>query len=260
MDPLPSLFVSHGAPTLVIEEGPARSFLAGLGGAFRRPRAIVAVSAHDIAGSVTVSSAPTHAAVHDFYGFPATLYEPRYAPPGEPLLAGEIVSLLQAAGVSAEGVSTPGIDHGVWVPLLLMYPGGDIPVVSVSLEASMSESKHVAIGRSLAGLRARDVLLVASGGFTHNLREFGRFAHDAPPAAYVGEFCDWMVGALERNDEAALTAWRTQAPHALRAHPTPEHLMPLFVAYGGGGAHPSTSRLHHSVTYGVLAMDAFAFH
>lgn len=259
MPALPSLFVSHGAPTLLLEDVPARAFLASLGARIGRPDAIVAISAHHIGRAATVSTAPSLETVHDFFGFPAELYRYRYAPPGAPELAREIVAHLSAENIAAAAVEDPGIDHGAWVPLALMYPDADLPVVPLSLDASMSERAHIAIGRTLAALRERNILVLASGGFTHNLREFGRYDRDAAAAPYVVEFRDWMAAALARADEAALVDWRRQAPHGARAHPTPEHLMPLFVAYGAGGAQPTVERLHQSVTYGILSMDAFAF-
>ncbi len=259
--PLPSLFVSHGAPTLILEDVPARTFLGSLGGTFARPDAIVAVSAHHVGRGALASAAPRLATVHDFHGFPDALYRLRYEPPGNPALAHEVVAMLRDAGIAAAATEDPGIDHGAWVPLMLMYPGAGIPVVPLSLDATMDEREHVAIGRALAPLRARNVLVIASGGFTHNLREFGRYGGpDAPAAPYVGEFRAWMDDALARGDDEALAQWRAKAPHAARAHPTPEHLMPLFVAYGAGGPHPGTEHLHASTTYGMLAMDAFAFH
>jgi 4,5-DOPA dioxygenase extradiol len=259
MTSFPSLFVSHGAPTLTMEDVPARAFLATLGATLGRPDAIVAVSAHHVARGVAVSAAPKLDTVHDFYGFPAPLYELRYDAPGEPSLAREVADRLNAAGLAAATVDAPGIDHGAWVPLSLMYPGADVPVVPVSLDATMDERRHVAIGRALAPLRERGILVMASGGFTHNLREFGRWPRDAEAAGYVVEFRRWMVEAMSAGDEPSLIDWRRLAPHALRAHPTPEHLMPLFVAWGAGGEGASMRQLHDSVSYGMLAMDAFTF-
>jgi 4,5-DOPA dioxygenase extradiol len=259
MPSLPSLFVSHGAPTLILEDVPARRFLASYGATLPRPDAIVAVSAHDIARGVAVGTSARHTTVHDFYGFPAPLYDLRYEPPGDPALAAEVIAMLRRGGMPAGATDETGIDHGTWVPLKLMYPGADIPVVPVSLDATMDEREHVAIGRALAPLRERNVLVLASGGFTHNLREFGRAGRDDPPAPYVVEFREWMADALARGDEPALVAWKARAPHALRAHPSPDHLMPLFVAFGAGGERATATRLHDSVNYGMLAMDAFAF-
>jgi 4,5-DOPA dioxygenase extradiol len=256
----PSLFVSHGAPTLAIDDVPARRFLSGLAARIARPQAIVAVSAHDVARGIAVGTAPRFEAVHDFSGFPPALYALRYAPPGEPALAGEIVAMLTAAGLPAGADASPGIDHGIWVPLSLAYPDADIPIVPVSLDATMREASHVAIGRALAPLRERNVLVLASGSLTHNLREWAAGGEREQVAPYVIEFADWVARTLADGNEQALVAWRTVAPHALRAHPTPEHLMPLFVAYGAGGESPRAERLHASVTHGVLAMDAFLFH
>jgi 4,5-DOPA dioxygenase extradiol len=259
MPTLPSLFVSHGAPTLILEDVPARSFLSTLGRHLGRPDAIVAISAHHVAHGAVVSAAPQLSTVHDFHGFPAELYRIRYEPKGDPALARDLAARLRSAGLPITETDDAGLDHGAWVPLALMYPLADIPVVPLSLDASMDEREHVAIGRALAPLRERNVLVLASGGFTHNLREFGRHRRDAAPEPYVVEFRKWMSAAMSAGDEALLD-WRNKAPHAARAHPTPEHLMPLFVACGAGGPNRRVEHLHDSTTYGMLAMDAFAFH
>lgn len=254
---LPSIFVSHGSPMLILEDVPARAFLVSLSSRLQRPKAIVAISGHDIAQTPAVGASATHEAVHDFYGFPRALYELRYEPPGDGTLAREVASRLAGAGIDATIREEPGIDHGIWAPLKLMYPHADIAVVPLALAGSMDASLHIAMGRALAPLRDEGVLVMGSGSFTHNLREM---QHDgAPTPAYVGEFRNWIANALEHHDDEALSNWRTRAPHAARAHPTPEHFEPLLVAYGAGGEAPRVEHLHSSEQYGALAMDAFAF-
>jgi len=255
---LPSLFVSHGAPTLILEDVPSRAFLADLRTRVGRPEAVVAVSAHHVGRGAVASAAPRLATVHDFYGFPEALYRIRYEPPGDPALAHEVARLLREASLPVSVTDDPGLDHGAWVPLALMLPDADVPVVPLSLDATMDEREHLAIGRALAPLRERNVLVLASGGFTHNLREFGRTPRDGAAAPYVVEFRDGMTGAMAQGDDV-LVGWRTTVPHAARAHPTPEHLMPLFVAYGAGGRDGGFEHLHDATMYGMLAMDAFAF-
>lgn len=253
----PGIFVSHGAPTLLMEDVPARHFLAGYGRRLGKPRAVIVISAHDLASASVVSTAPRHHAVHDFRGFPQALYEMDYTPPGDAPLAQTVAARLRAAGIVVEEATNAGLDHGAWVPLKLMYPDADVPVVSVSLDMSLSNARLIEVGRELRGLRADGVLIMASGSFTHNLREFRPGQLHADPPAYAVEFAAWMTRTLVARDDQALSDWERNAPHALRAHPTTEHFLPLLVAYGTGEDH--TDILHESFTHGVIGMHAFAF-
>jgi 4,5-DOPA dioxygenase extradiol len=252
-----SVFVSHGAPSLPIDDVPARGFLRELGTRLVRPGAIVAVSAHTVARGIVVGSAPRMHAVHDFGGFPDALYRLRYDPPGDPALASEVAARLVSDGIAPVTETViDGLDHGIWVPLSLMFPEADVPVVVVSLDARMDGPMHVAIGRALCGLHRDGVLVLGTGSVTHNLREVFASAPDASVAPYAVEFADWVSSRVERGDVAALQAWHTLAPHARRAHPTPEHFVPLLVAAGAGGA---GTVLHRSFTRSALGMHAYAF-
>lgn len=256
---MPTVFVSHGAPSLLLERGPTYEFLQRLGGLLPRPRAVVCISAHwDTARpALTGHSAPD--TVHDFYGFPAALYDVRYACPGDALLADALRTRLMQSGLETDIHPSRGLDHGAWVPLMLMYPAADIPVIQLSVQSGAAPGHHWALGRALHPLRDQGVLILASGGATHNLREAGRHALDAPPPAYASEFDAWLHQAIETADAAALLDYVQTAPHAARNHPTPEHLLPLFVALGAGGAEAKGRRLHHGFTYGILSMAAFAW-
>ena len=255
----PSIFVSHGSPTLLIDDCPARSFLRGLPERIAKPDAIIAVSAHNVARRVTVGIAEDYHQVADFGGFPEELYRVRYQPPGDPVLAQSVLRSLLRAGIDAEGSAYGGIDHGIWIPVSLMYPLGDIPVVPVSLQADLDPGRHLAIGAALAELRAQhNVLVLASGSITHNLREFGRFALQEPPPEYVSQFADRIEELLTAGGGADLLAWHDLVPHAARNHPSVEHFVPLFVALGAGGSARVTT-LHRSYAFGMLAMDAYAF-
>jgi 4,5-DOPA dioxygenase extradiol len=250
---LPAVFVSHGAPTLPFDDVPARDFLRGLGQTLGRPKAIVAVSAHWDTDMPATSAPPANDTIHDFRGFPRQLYELEYPAPSDGLLAREIGGLLN--GFAARIDTQRGLDHGAWVPLMLMYPEADIPVVQLSVQSGKGAAHHMALGRLLAPLRREDVLVLGSGGFVHNLGQI------APPRTlepqWSKDFSDWMHDRLMAGDNAALADYRAQAPQAALAHPSEEHLMPLFAAYGAGGG--AAERLHSSATFGSLRMDAYSF-
>lgn len=256
--PLPALFVSHGAPTLALEHNAAHDFFNRLASRLPRPQAIVVFSAHWDTPDTRVTAAARHETIHDFYGFPEPLYRLRYPASGAPQLAADIVERLQAEGITAATDATRGLDHGAWVPLLLAYPDADIPVVQVALQTRLGPAHHLRLGQALAPLRERGVLILASGGATHNLREFFGQPDGAPPADYAAAFTDWLEERLAENDIAALLDYRRQGPQATRNHPTEEHFLPLFAALGAAAGEPVT-RLHHSFSHGVLAMDAYAF-
>ena len=143
---------------------------------------------------------------------------------------------------------------GAWVPLSLMYPDADVPVVSLSLPSRWSNTELIALGEQLAMLRQEDILVVGSGSLTHNLYELQPQGSQIP--AWVGSFAEWVNARLHEGDRDALANWQT-APDAKRNHPTPEHFQPLLVAMGAGGS--AATQLHHSVEHGVLAMDVYQF-
>ncbi|MEX6725314.1 dioxygenase family protein [Parapedomonas caeni] len=259
----PTLFLSHGAPDLVLTPAPARAFLSGLGTTLVRPRAILVVSAHWMTDSPAVAATARPATIHDFHGFPEPLYRLRYPAPGDPALAGEIASLLAAAGLPAALDADWGLDHGAWVPLLLMYPQADLPVLQLAIQPHRDPRHHFALGRAIARLREENVLVLASGSMTHNLRIIDRRGIDAPEADWARAFADWMAERLTTGDIEAVLDYRARAPFAVQAHPYDDHLLPLFTALGAAtgadGTPPRATRLHASVTYGTLRMDALRF-
>jgi 4,5-DOPA dioxygenase extradiol len=252
---LPALFVSHGAPTLPFDDVPARDFLHGLSAAFEKPRAVLCASAHWDTAAPELNDVAVNGTIHDFYGFPEALYRLRYDAPGAPELARDVAKLL--AGSHARLDHARGLDHGAWVPLMLMYPEADIPVIQISVQSNRDPAHHIALGRALAPLRADGVLILGSGGFVHNLRALDRTGSAAPEPLWSSSFAGWMHDALVGRREDDLAAYRSRAPFAAQAHPTEEHLMPLFVAYGAGTQTPA--RLHTSATFGSLRMDAYRF-
>ncbi|XKE45318.1 dioxygenase [Halomonas organivorans] len=244
---LPSLFLSHGSPMLALTPTPAHRFLRELGLRLG-PRAIVVVSAHWASRRLSVSTSAHPETIHDFGGFPRELFECQYPAPGDPDLARQLARELNAVPTER------GLDHGAWVPLSLMFPEAEVPVVSLSLPVAWSNAELVGLGERLAGLREEGVLVVGSGSLTHNLMALDVL--EAPVPGWVSAFGDWVHERLAADDRDALLAWET-APRARDNHPSPEHFQPLLVAMGAGGR---AERLHHSVEHGALAMDAYAFH
>jgi 4,5-DOPA dioxygenase extradiol len=250
---LPALFVSHGAPTLPFDDGPARDFLRGLGKALPRPKVVLAISAHWDTEAPTLTTAAKNSTIHDFYGFPKPLYDLRYDAPGAPEAAVQVGELLGKAGLVARANARRGLDHGAWVPLMLMYPEADIPVLQLSVSSQLGVAHHIALGKALQPFR-EDGLILASGGFVHNLTALDW--NSGPEPEWSVRFADWMDHALTGRRRDDLIAYRSRAPEAARAHPSEDHILPLFVAYGAG---ETARRLHHSATFGALRMDAYRF-
>lgn len=242
-----------------------------LGSELPKPKAILVVSAHWVENVATVSVSPLPETIHDFYGFPNELYTLNYPCRGDLTLSKRVQQLLNEAHVPVE-TACHGLDHGAsvlvyffcsekasfsWVPLKAMYPDADIPCLQVSLHRDGPED-HFRFGNALRPLRDEGILILASGAVTHN---FGWLSPDpeAPPRKQAVDFADWMAHQLiEHNEEVALN-YRQIAPHGAAAHPTEEHILPLFVAMGT--AVPGETPLHRrpEVCYGGLAMDMFVW-
>lgn len=255
MNYIPPVFISHGSPMLMLEPGRAGPAWQALARELPRPRAILAVSAHWNTRSPAVSAAAKPETIHDFYGFPPALYELAYAAPGAPELADEVAELVPGIAIDR----SRGLDHGAWSPLRFMYPAGDIPVIQLAVMPQASAEDHYRLGQRLQPLTGDGVLILASGGLTHNLGDIVFDAADGEALPHVAEFRDWFVAALERRDLPALLDWLRQAPHAASAHPSAEHLLPVFVALGAAGENAAAQIIHRDYQLGALALDAFVF-
>ena len=257
---VPALYVSHGAPLFAVDAGETGPALTrwgqGLRTQFPALRGVVIMSPHWMARTPQVMTGPQPATWHDFGGFPPALYQLQYPAPGAPALAQEVLALLQAAGVAAQGDAGRPFDHGAWVPLMHLFPEADLPVVQLALPVGAGPAEVYALGAALRGLRSQGVLVMGSGSMTHNLAEF--FGGAREPAPYVIAFSRWIESALERGDMQALLNYRSLAPHAERAHPTEDHFLPLFFALGAAGDDLHANYLSREVMYSMLAMDAFA--
>ena len=259
MTAFPSLFLSHGSPMMALEDSPARRFLSGLGAEIGRPESILIASAHWEARELAFTTAARLPTIHDFGGFPPPLYECRYEPPGAPEAVTKAAQLFGAAGIEVYADPARGIDHGAWVPLMLMYPDADIPVAQIAIQTPLGAAHQIEVGRILRPLRDEGILIVGSGNITHNLREMRRDEPDGDGLYWVVEFGDWVKRALDDGRIDELADWERTAPHARRSHPSDEHFLPLFTALGAGGAGAAAERIHSSYSYGSLAMDMYAF-
>jgi 4,5-DOPA dioxygenase extradiol len=253
----PALFLSHGAPDLALADNGASRFLRALGARLAQPDAIVVASAHHEGARPLVRAPERFRTWHDFGRFDRRLFDLRYEPPGDRALADQVLGLLERAGLYPLRDGSDLLDHGAWVPLSLLFPATDIPLVAVSIDPQRDPAWHQALGAALAPLRDRNVLLIGSGSISHNLSEV--FRPTGTDILWVQRFTDWLDAKVRSGDREALLGVMSQAPEALRNHPTDEHLLPFFFAMGAGGAQGIGRRIHHSLTHGTLAMDAYAF-
>ena len=257
MSDFPSLFLAHGAPDLPLGDHPAKGFLSGLAAQLPRPRAIVVISAHWEAPLTTIATAPEPRTIHDFSGWPGALYDMSYPARTDSAVIGEITRLLEAGQFDYATDPARGYDHGVWVPLSLVYPKADIPVVQIALTRNQSPAFHLRLGQALAPLRENGVLIIGSGASVHNLR--GLRPEGSAPPAWALDFENWLESALSANDLDRLLSFPRQPESALLAHPTPEHLMPLFVCLGAGQKDFAFRQLHRSFSHGSVGMACYAF-
>jgi len=264
---LPSLYLSHGSPMIALQARAAGAFMQRLGplisATFGRPQAILMISAHTLARKPVLWAAARHEAIHDFGGFDPQLYTLRYDAPGAPALAGRAAALLRDAGWPVDVSDRSGLDHGIWTPLRYMVPDADIPVLPLAWPPDATPAELFALGAALAPLADEGVLIVGSGSLTHNLaRMFGGAGMppiDAPEIAESVAFRHWVQERAAAADWPTLFDYRNQAPHAALMHPTDEHWLPFYPAAGAAGGRPMSLRLHESVDFGCLAMDAYAF-
>jgi aromatic ring-opening dioxygenase catalytic subunit (LigB family) len=260
---LPTLFIPHGAgPCFFMDwtRGPAdawdrtAAWLKGLIGSLRgRPKAILIVSGHWEEPAFTVGSSPAPGLIFDYYGFPEHTYRLTFEAPGAPDLAHRVRALIEAAGLPAAEDAARGWDHGVFVPLKLVTPDADIPVVQLSLKSDLDPEEHLALGRALAPLRDEGVLIVGSGMSWHNMRGFSP-AFTAKSRAFDGWLAEAMADPARRDE--AIRHW-DRGPHAREAHPREEHLAPLFVAAGAAESEPGRTVFRDEVM--DVAVSAFQF-
>lgn len=255
-----TLFVPHGAPTFALRPGAAGAALVALAQRLDPPKAIIVVSPHWEMLEPTIGSAADLETIHDFGGFPAVLYTLKYPAHSDAAFAQQLADQLQVAGYATRIDPHRGLDHGAWVPLRMMYPAADIPVIPLSIKAHAGAAYHYALGQALQPLTEDGFLIIGTGSITHNLRDYMICAHNnLPTPDYVTRFADWVNDRLQAADIPGLIDYRQISPDAMRAHPTDEHFMPFFVALGAAGKNPNAQRFFAGVDDLVIAMDGYQF-
>ncbi|MBI4813046.1 MAG: dioxygenase [Methanobacterium sp.] len=224
--PIPPIFISHGAPSLPLEDIPARNFIKELGIKYKNVKAVLCISAHWETSIPEVTTNPWPNTIHDFYGFPEELYQIKYWAPGSPELAKETYNLIEDNGLEALKNHDRGLDHGTWIPMMLMFPEADVPVIQLSLQHHMDPEKHMHVG--------------------------------AQPDPWAIDFEAWLTRAVTTGDEESLLNYRRISPYPERAHPYPDHLMPLMTVFGA--ADNQEGKVAHKSWYaGDLGMGAYIF-
>jgi 4,5-DOPA dioxygenase extradiol len=230
MHRMPALYLGHGAPPLV-DDPTWTGELAAWAGRLPRPTAILIVSAHWESAPLTIGATATGVPlVYDFGGFPERYYRARYRSPGAPDLAARVKALMADTEPVAEQPDR-GLDHGAYVPLTVMYPDADIPVLQMSMP-TLDPQRLLALGQRLRPLRDEGVLIIGSGFLTHGLPFLTEFRIDARPPGWSREFDAWTAETLARGAVDDLIDFRNRAPGMPYAHPTAEHFAPLFVTLG----------------------------
>ncbi|XP_010256312.1 PREDICTED: extradiol ring-cleavage dioxygenase-like [Nelumbo nucifera] len=258
-----TFFISHGSPTLSIDDSlPARHFLKSWQQKIftERPKSILVISGHWETNepSVNVISGPNDV-IYDFYGFPKPMYKLKYPAPGAPELAKSVKELLVDAGFKhVKEDKARGLDHGAWVPLMLMYPEANIPVCQLSVQTNENGTYHYNMGKALAPLREEGVLIIGSGSATHNLRALGR-ADDGSVIPWAQDFDTWLKESLLNGRHEDVNTYEVKAPSAKLAHPWPDHFYPLHVAMGAAGADAKAELIHHSWSLGALSYASYRF-
>lgn len=253
---MPVVFLGHGSPMHAIEDGPFGRAWADLGRSLPRPKAILVVSAHWMTrGTTLVDVSALPRTIHDFYGFPEALYQQQYPASGAPDLAREVVTLLHSH--RAEEDDTWGLDHGAWAVLKYLYPDADVPVFQVSIDMARGLDHQLAVGRTLAGLRDKGVLILGSGNVVHNLRAMRR---DGKPQDFALEFDALVTDRLADRDFAALADRAGLGALLDAAHPSVDHYLPALTIAGASDVQDDLTFMTDAIDLGSVSMRSFVFH
>ncbi len=224
------LFLAHGSPMLAIEECDYTEFLNNLGNKLN-PKAIVIFTAHWDSDVLTISSSDsTYDTIYDFAGFPKELYEIKYEAKGSSVIASKVEEKFTSNNIKVDRDLTRGLDHGAWTLLKHLYPKADVPIVQVSINSNLSIKEQINIGNALQSLGEEDILVIGSGNTVHNLNlvDFDAVSSDQ----WAKDFDDWLINAIQENDFTSLYQYKELAPYSDLAVPSPDHLVPVFIALG----------------------------
>ena len=258
--PAPVLFVSHGAPNVALEQGGYQNALRAFGETYR-PQAVLVLSAHWRSGRGFLVDSATHPeTLYDFSGFDPALQEVKYPVSTQMEMAVEACRLLTEAGLRTASIQGPGCDHGVWIPLRLIYPHADVPIIHVALDARAKPADIFAAGVALRPLRDEGVMIMGSGGLVHNL---GLLDYHEPtggePQPWAAEFESWAIAAMASRDRGVLTDFLSAAPHARKAHPSWDHFAPLLMAMGATTPRDNFGSIFEGWSYGSLSMRSLVW-
>ncbi|KAG7547517.1 Extradiol ring-cleavage dioxygenase class III enzyme subunit B [Arabidopsis suecica] len=259
-----TFFLSHGSPTLSIDDTlEARQFFKSWTHKVlpQKPKSILVISAHWDTKFPSVNTVLRNNTIHDFYGFPDPMYKLKYEAPGAIELGKRVKELLMKEGgmKRVDEDTKRGLDHGAWVPLMLMYPEADIPICQLSVQSNQNGSYHYNMGKALASLKDEGVLIIGSGSATHNLRKLDFNITNGSSVPWALEFDHWLKDSLLQGRYGDVNEWEERAPNAKMAHPWPEHLYPLHVAMGAAGEDAKAEQIHTSWQLGTLSYSSYSF-
>lgn len=254
---IPSFFIAHGSPDIVIQEDNYTNFLAKFKDSIEKPRAVLVFTAHWESSVQTISSVSEYDLIYDFGGFSKELYEVKYPAKGNHELAEKIKRLLKEKGIGSIIDNKRGLDHGAWSILKLMYPMGEMPIIQLSVNPYLSNSEQYKIGKSLEDLKDEGVLIIGSGGTVHNLSAVNFYGETIDQWAV--EFDDFIKDRIGDWDLEALFKYDSLAPNAKKAVPTNEHFIPLLLAMGVGDELKKGKLLYRDYQFGNLSRSVWKF-
>jgi 4,5-DOPA dioxygenase extradiol len=248
---MPAVFFGHGSPMNTLEQNRYTDAWRHIGASVPKPKAILCISAHWMTRGTAVTAMDKPRTIHDFGGFPQALFEVQYPAPGDPALAARVTELLAPADIQLD--RSWGLDHGTWSVLAHAFPAADVPVVQLSLDASLSPKSHYELAARLAPLRAEGVLIVGSGNVVHNLGRM-QWAEDTTPYDWATRFNDQVRGWLLARDHRALIDFASLGDAARLSVPTPEHYLPLLYISAQQGENEPVSLPVDGIKYGSIGM------
>lgn len=239
-------------------DDPFHEHLSQFSSTLPKPKAIVFVSAHSVSSEdIHVLRAAKNRIQHDFMGFPKDLYEIQYECAGDLALSDQVAQLLREASFSVKMDTDAPLDHGIWVPLRSLYPKGDVPVVRVSLPETLIPAQILKLGRTLSKLREQGVMLIGTGGAVHNLRELKWAQKRGEGQEWARQFEEWLVLTLQKKNVDGLLGME-EHPHYFKAHPSSEHILPIFFTVGAALTGDEVQIIHRGIEYDTLSMLTFA--